>query len=68
LLEFSRVLVKPNKLADEEEKYFLKLLGIYQKVLYDIHQAKQRYDDAVEFINEQRPDAVHDHGSTEDMS
>jgi hypothetical protein len=54
------VIVKPNKLADEEEKYFLKLLGIYQKVLFDIHQAKQRLDSATEFINEHRPESALD--------
>lgn len=38
------------KLAEEEEAYMLRLLGCYQKILYEIHQAKQRVEDANEGI------------------
>eukprot|EP00475_Leptophrys_vorax_P028487 TRINITY_DN4122_c0_g1_i1.p1 TRINITY_DN4122_c0_g1~~TRINITY_DN4122_c0_g1_i1.p1 ORF type:complete len:255 (+),score=69.93 TRINITY_DN4122_c0_g1_i1:871-1635(+) len=38
------------KLAQDEEKFLLKLLTSYQRVLYDIHQCKQRIDEANEGI------------------
>lgn len=53
----SLITVNVLKMAEAEEKYMLRLLSGYQKVLYDIHQAKQRYDCLVDAIREAKAEA-----------